>query len=185
MGNWSHFSSHFGLDWRTSIVRAYFENNKYLWSRYKELSLRLRFINPRNDAVSDANTTQMWLKWLEETGSTLKTRKHGRRIIHAKPPGNVLLVSAAVERSPRQTVNDGGKKDSQVTLKGYITEWVVVPTGWYLEMRLSSNFFLIFKINVPVHEVCCETGVKLASPIHISKTFVCCMAVPYHPSSFI
>lgn len=44
----------------------------------------------------------MWVKWLEETNSMIKTGNNGRRYV--KTSVNVQLVRPEVERSPRRSL---------------------------------------------------------------------------------
>ncbi|KAJ8941038.1 hypothetical protein NQ318_015514 [Aromia moschata] len=82
-------------------VCAYFENNRFVIA--KQRSFRRRFDIPRNNAVPNANTIRSWVQQLEETGTTLRRDKYGRRR-SIRTQDNVHLVSAAIEQSPTRSV---------------------------------------------------------------------------------
>lgn len=85
---------------RGFAVRAYFENNKSVIATQR--AFRRQFNIPRNNAVPNANTIRTWARQLEETGSTLRRRTHGRRRT-VRTPENVELVRAAFVQSPRRS----------------------------------------------------------------------------------
>lgn len=85
---------------RGYAVRAYLENDSSVIVTQR--LFRRHFLIPRNDPVPSANTIRAWVRQLEESGSTLRAEKHGRRR-SVRTPQNVQLVRAAVERSPRRS----------------------------------------------------------------------------------
>ena len=82
---------------RGFVIRAYYENNRSVIATQR--AFRRQFNIPRNNAVPNANTIRSWVQQLEETGSTLRTDTHGRRI-SIRTPENAERVRTAVQQSP-------------------------------------------------------------------------------------
>jgi hypothetical protein len=79
---------------------VHFENN---WSVVAtQRTFRRRFNIPLNNAVPNGNTICSWVRQLEESGSTLRRRTHGRRR-PIRTPENVQLVRASIQQSPRRS----------------------------------------------------------------------------------
>jgi hypothetical protein len=85
---------------RGFAVRIYFENNRSVVATQR--TFRRRFNILRNNAVSNENTICSWIRQLEESGSTLRRRTHGRRR-SIRTSENVQLVRASIQQSPRRS----------------------------------------------------------------------------------
>jgi hypothetical protein len=80
---------------RGFAVRVYFENNRSEVATQR--TFWRRFNIPPNNAIPNGNTIRSWVRQLEESGSTLRTRRSIRT------PENAQLVRASIQQSPRRS----------------------------------------------------------------------------------
>ena len=87
-------------DHRGFAVRSFFENGRSFVAAQR--AFRLHFNVPRRDPVPHRNVIAGWIRALEETGSTTRSRGMGRPK-SVKTPENMGAVRAAFEQSPRHS----------------------------------------------------------------------------------